>query len=485
MEGESMTTAAPDPRRWQALALVCVAFFMTVLDVSIVNVALPSIGKSLHFSATGLQWVITAYAITFGGFLLLGGRAGDILGRKRMFLIGVTIFTIASLVCGLAGSTTVLVAARAVQGFGAAIVSPSTLSIITTTFEEGPDRNKALGIWGAMGGSGAAAGVLFGGILVKYLGWEWIFFVNVPVGVLVLALTPSIVRESRAPDIGRNFDVIGASSVTGGLALLVYAISKAPVDGWGHTKTIVPLVVAAALIVFFVAWEARVKNPLMPLSIFRIRTLAGANTVGALLGASIFADFFLLTLYVQNVLHYSPLKTGITFLATAGTVVIVAGLAQWLSTRLGPKPVMVTGMVLNTIALVWYAQIPVHGTYAHDLVGGYVLFGFGLAFAFIPVSIAALAGVGPREAGLASGLLNTAQQVGGAIGVALATSVAVSHTTHLLQTGNSQAAALTSGYALAFWVIAGISAAGAVAALVLVKNEIPTVESAQSSPGLA
>jgi EmrB/QacA subfamily drug resistance transporter len=467
------TTAGPDPRRWQALALVCVAFFMTVLDVSIVNVALPSIGDSLHFSPTGLQWVITAYAITFGGFLLLGGRAGDILGRKRMFLIGVTIFTIASLVCGLAGSTTVLVAARAVQGFGAAIVSPSTLSIITTTFEEGPDRNKALGIWGAMGGSGAAAGVLFGGILVKYLGWEWIFFVNVPVGVLVLALTPGIVRESRAPDVGRNFDVVGACSVTGGLALLVYGISKAPVDGWGDATTIGLIAAAAALIGFFVFWETRVQNPLMPLSIFRIRTLAGANVVGLLLGASIFADFFLLTLYVQNVLHYSPLKTGITFLATAGTVVLVAGLAQWLSTKIGPKPVMVTGLALNTGALIWYAQIPVDGTYLNNLVGGYVMFGFGLAFAFIPVSIAALAGVGPREAGLASGLLNTSQQVGGAIGVAIATSVAVSHTTHLLQTGDSQPAALTGGYALAFWVIAGISAAGVVAALTLVKNEIP------------
>jgi EmrB/QacA subfamily drug resistance transporter len=363
-----------------------------------------------------------------------------------------------------------------VQGFGAAIVSPATLSIITTTFDEGAERNKALGIWGAMGGSGAAAGVLFGGILVKYLGWEWIFFVNVPVGALVLALTPGIVRESRAPDAGRSFDAVGASSVTGGLALLVYAISKAPVDGWSDTTTIVLLIAAAALIVFFVFWETRVQNPLMPLSIFRIRTLAGANAVGALLGASIFADFFLLTLYVQNVLGYSPLKTGITFLATAGTVVLVAGLAQWLSTRIGPKPVMVTGLALNTGALIWYAQIPVDGTYVHDLLGGYVMFGFGLVFAFIPVSIAALAGVGPREAGLASGLLNTAQQVGGAIGVAIASSVAVSHATHLLQTGESQAAAATGGYALAFWVIAGISAAGVVAALVLVKNEIPTVE---------
>jgi EmrB/QacA subfamily drug resistance transporter len=458
-----------DPRRWQALAIVCVAFFMTVLDVSIVNVALPSIGRSLHFSETGLQWVITAYAITFGGFLLLGGRAGDILGRKRMFMLGVAIFSAASLACGLASSTGVLVAARAVQGFGAAIVSPSTLSIITTTFEEGAERNKALGIWGAMGGSGAAAGVLFGGILTKYLGWEWIFFVNVPVGALVLLLAPRVVRESRAPE-RHGFDVIGASSVTAGLALLVYAISKAPVDGWSDATTIGLLIAAGALIAFFLVWESRVPGPLMPLSIFRIRTLAGANIVGVLLGASIFADFFLLTLYVQNVLHYSALKTGITFLATAGTTVVVAALSQWLTTKIGPRIVMAVGLALDTGGLIWYAQIPVHGTYVHDLLGGYLLFGFGLALAFIPVSIAALAGVGSQDAGLASGLLNTSQQVGGAIGVAVASSIAVSRATHLLHTGSSQAAALTSGYALAFWVVAGISAAGVVAALGLVRD---------------
>ncbi len=470
----------PDPRRWQALALVCVAFFMTVLDVSIVNVALPSIGRSLHFSETGLQWVITAYAITFGGFLLLGGRTADILGRKRIFLVGLVIFSAASLVCGLAGSTGVLIAARAVQGFGAAVVSPSTLSIITTTFEEGPERNKALGIWGAMGGSGAAAGVLFGGILTKYLGWEWIFFVNVPVGALVLALTPRIVRESRAPGERHGFDVVGASSVTAGLALLVYAISKAPVDGWGNGTTIALLIGAAALITFFLIWETRVEKPLMPLSIFRIRTLAGANVVGLLLGASIFADFFLLTLYVQNVLHFSALKTGITFLATAGTTVVVAALSQWLTTKIGPRIVMAIGLALNTGGLIWYTQISVHGTYVHDLLGGYLLFGFGLALAFIPVSIAALAGVGPREAGLASGLLNTSQQVGGAIGVAVASTVAITHATHLLRTGHSQAAALTSGYALAFWVVAGISAAGVVAALVLVRDaEVLEAEAAE------
>jgi len=460
----------PDPRRWQALAVVCVAFFMTVLDVSIVNVALPSIARSLHFSATGLQWVITAYAITFGGFLLLGGRTADILGRKRMFLVGVVVFSAASLVCGLATSTTMLVTARAVQGLGAAIVSPSTLSIITTAFEEGAERNKALGIWGAMGGSGAAAGVLFGGLLTKYAGWEWIFFVNVPVGALVLVVAPRVVRESRAPGERHGFDVVGAGSVTAGLALLVYAISKAPVDGWGDGLTIGLLIASAVLVAFFLVWESRVDGPLMPLSIFRIRTLAAANAVGVLLGASVFANFFLLTLYVQNVLHYSALKTGITFLATAGTTVVVAGLAQWLTTKVGPRIVMALGLALSTAGLVWYAQIPVHGTYVHDLLPGYLLVGFGLALSFIPVSVAALAGVGPRDAGLASGLLNTSQQVGGAIGVAVATSVAVSHATHLLRGGSSPAAALTSGYALAFWVVAGISAAAVVVALGFVRD---------------
>ena len=464
------TASAHAGRRWLVLAIVCVAYFMTVLDVSIVTVALPSISRALHFSASGLQWVITAYTITFGGFLLLGGRFADLLGRRLIFMTGLAVFTAASLVCGLAGSSSVLIAARAVQGVGAALVSPATLSIITTTFEEGADRNRALGIWGAMGGGGAAAGVLFGGILTRYLGWEWIFFVNIPVGAAVLAVTRPFVRESRAPGERQGFDVVGAATVTAGLALLVYAISKAPVDGWSNGKTIGLLIGAAALIAFFLVWESRVPRPLMPLSIFRIRTLAGANVVGVLLGASVFANFFLLTLYVQNVLHFSALKTGVTFLATAGTVVVVAALAQWLTTKIGPRIVMATGLALITGGLIWYAHIPVHGSYVHDLLGGYLLVGFGLALAFIPVSIAALAGVGPRDAGLASGLLNTSQQVGGAIGVAIASSVAVSHTTHLLRIGDSQAAALTGGYSLAFWVVAGISAAGVVAALTLVRD---------------
>ena len=467
---EAPETTIPDPRRWRALALICVAFFMTVLDVSIVNVALPSIGRSLHFSATGIQWVVTAYAITFGGFLLLGGRAADLLGRRRMFMAGLVLFSAASLVCGLATSTGMLVSARAVQGLGAAIISPATLSIITTTFDEGAERNKALGIWGAMGGSGAAAGVLFGGILTKYLGWEWIFFVNVPVGALVLVLTPGLVRESRAPGEHRGFDAIGAVSVTSGLALLVFGISKAPVDGWSSAQTIVSLIVAVALLLFFVAWERRVPDPLMPLQVFRIRMVAGANAAALLLGAVVFSNFLILTLYVQDVLHYTALRTGITFLATAGTVVLVAGLAQAVTTRLGPRPVLAVGLALLTGAMLWYAQIPVHGTYARDLLPGYLMVGFGLALSFIPVSIAALAGVGPREAGLASGLINTSQQVGGAIGVAIALTVATSHTKSLLRTGHAPAYALTKGYALAFWVVAGLAAAGVVLALALVRN---------------
>jgi EmrB/QacA subfamily drug resistance transporter len=474
---DTVSTHEPDPRRWQALTLVCVAFFMTVLDVSIVNVALPSIGRSLHFAQDSLQWVITAYAITFGGFLLLGGRAGDLLGRRRMFMVGLTLFSLASLACGLANSEGLLIGARAVQGLGAALISPATLAIITTTFEEGPERNKALGIWGAMGGSGAAAGVLFGGILTKYLGWEWIFFVNVPVGAFVLALTPAVVRESRAPLEHKKFDLIGAAAVTSGLTLLVYAISKAPDVGWATARTILLLLASAALLAGFVLREATAEDPLMPLRIFRIRTVTGANVVGLLLGANVFANFFLLTLYVQQVLHYSPLKTGVTFLATAGTTVVVAGPTQALVTRVGARFVMVAGLLLSTLGLLWYTQISVDGTYSKTLLPGYLLVGFGLALSFIPVSIAALAGVGPREAGLASGLINTSQQIGGAIGVAVASTIAATHASSLLSSGHSAPDALTSGYALAFWVIAAFSAASVVAAFLLVRDDELEVES--------
>jgi MFS family permease len=432
----------PDPRRWQALALVCVAFFMTILDVSIVNVALPSIKNSLHVSDNTLQWVIIAYTITFGGFLLLGGRAADLLGRRRLFMVGVTVFAAASLVCGLASTIGVLIAARAVQGIGAAIVSPATLSIITTTFEEGSERNKALGIWGAMGGSGAAAGVLFGGILTKYAGWEWIFFVNVPVGAIVLALTRPIVRESRIPGL-RGFDAGGAVTVTSSLALLVYAISKAPQVGWSSGRTIGLLIAAAVLFAAFLLF----------------------------LGAVVFSNFFLLTLYVQQVLGYSALKTGLTFLATAGTVIPVAGISQALVTRVGPRAVMTVGLVLLTGGMLWYTQIPTHGSFVTHLLPGYLLVGFGLAFSFIPMSIAALAGVPSDEAGLASGLINTTQQIGGALGVAIASTVAFTHEKTLLASGHSAASAATSGFALAFWVLAGIAAVSVVACIALVRGK--------------
>jgi EmrB/QacA subfamily drug resistance transporter len=468
----------PDPLRWKALAIVCAAFFMTVLDVSIVNVALPSIGKALNFSQDNLQWVITAYAITFGGFLLLGGRAADLLGRRRVFYVGVAVFTIASFFCGLAWSEGVLIGARAVQGLGAAIISPAALSIITTMFDEGAERNKALGIWGAIGGSGAAVGVLAGGLLTKYLGWEWIFFVNVPVGALALALAPRFVRESRS---GREStpDVGGAITVTGGLALLVYAVSNAPSHGWSSSWTISRLAIAVALLIAFLVIESRAKDPLMPFRIFRVSTVAGANVAGLLLGVVVFANFFILTLYVQNVLGWSALKTGLTFVATAGTAIVWAGAAQALVTRIGPKTVMAIGFVAMIAGMLWYTQIPVHASYWSDLLPGYLLVGFALPFCFIPVSIAALAGVEQHEAGLASGLINTAQQVGGAIGVAVTSSVSITHFNHLVKTGHSVPAAFTEGSQWAFWVTVGVSIVGLVATLVLVRPaELSTVESA-------
>jgi EmrB/QacA subfamily drug resistance transporter len=474
--------ADSDRYRWQALALVCVAFFMTVLDVSIVNVALPSITRSLHFSTTSLQWILTAYAITFGGFLLLGGRAGDLLGRRLMFMSGLALFAAASLTCGLATSPAMLITARAVEGLGAAIISPATLAIITTTFKEGAERNKALGIWGAMGGAGAAAGVLFGGLLTRYAGWEWIFFVNVPVGALVLAATPFRVRESRAAIETRHFDFIGAAASTCGVALLVYAVSRAPAVGWSSAQTVGILIGSVAVLAFFVAWETREKAPLMPLSVFRIRSVSSANAVAILLGATVFGNFFLLTLYVQDVLHFSALRTGLTFLATAGTTVVVAGIAQAATTRLGARPVLTAGMTLLVGGMIWYAQIPVHGVFVSDLLGGYLLVGVGLALAFVSVSIAALSGVGPKVAGLASGLINTSQQVGGAIGVAVTSSVAVSRADGLLASGHSVADAFTRGYALGFWVIAGVGAAGLALSLLTIprrvaQSVVPTIPS--------
>jgi EmrB/QacA subfamily drug resistance transporter len=462
---------ASHPHRWRILAVVATAFFMTILDVSIVNVALPTIGKDLAFSQENLQWVITAYTIAFGGFLLLGGRAADLLGRRRVFMFGVALFTIASLVCGLSTSEGMLIASRAVQGLGGAIISPAALSIVMTSFDEGAERNKALGVWGALGGSGAAVGVLAGGVLTEKAGWEWIFWVNVPVGAAVLLLTPAIVPESFRQTTRRRYDPLGAISVTAGLALLVYGISQAPEVGWATARTIGVLIASAALLVAFLVIERTVQEPLMPFRIFRVRTVAGANVVGALLGAVIFSNFFLLTLYVQNVLGFSALKTGFTFVATAGTAVISAGVAQALTTRFGAKPIMTIGLILLTAGMVWYSQIPVDGSYASDLLPGYLMVGVGIAFAFVPVTIAALAGVVEREAGLASGLLNTSQQIGGAIGVAVASTVFTSRFDSLVGEGKAVPVALTGGYRWAFWALVVFGVAAVIAAVTLIRRE--------------
>jgi EmrB/QacA subfamily drug resistance transporter len=467
-----LARTGPDPRRWWALALLCSAYFMVILDVSIVNVALPSIQEDLHFSPDDLQWVLSAYALTFGGFLLLGGRVADVLGRRVVFMSGVALFTLASLACGLSGSEGMLIGARAVQGLGAAILSPAALSIITTTFEEGSERNKALGIWGAMGGSGAAVGVLLGGILTKALGWEWIFFVNVPVGAAVLLTTRSIVKESRAGSATRHFDALGAVLITSALSLLVFALTQANRVGWGSAQTIGILIASAALHIAFIAVEHRSQAPLVPLGIFtRLRTLTGANVVSFLVGGLTFAMFFMLSLYMQQVLGLSALQTGAGYLAVALTAIVSAGVAQALVTKVGVKPVMIAGVTLMGLGNVWFTQVSADGSYAVDLLPGFLAIGVGLGFSFVPMSIAALAGVAPQEAGLASGLFNTSQQIGGALGVALFSTVATNRTSDLLAEGESRAAALTSGFTLAFWVAVGFAVLALIATLTMIHRE--------------
>jgi EmrB/QacA subfamily drug resistance transporter len=470
--------AGLDPNRWRALAIVGAAFVMTVLDISIVNVALPTIGEELQFSQENLQWVVTAYAITFGGFLLLGGRAADLLGRRVVFLVGVVIFVAASLLCGLAESEGFLIAMRAVQGVGGAIIAPAALSIVSTAFPEGAERNKALGVWGALGGSGAALGVILGGFLTKYLGWEWIFWVNVPIGAAVLALTPFFVRESRVEVAKRRYDPLGAFAITGSIVLLVYAISEAPEAGWGSAQTILLLVASAALVGVFVLIESRVEAPLMPLAIWRLRTVTTANIVGVVVGAVMFSTFFLLTLYAQQVIGYSALQTGIAMLATAITAVISAGIAEALVTRTGPKWVMVAGLLCMGFGLVWFAQLPVDGSYVTNLVGPLVLIGLGTGFSFVPISILALSGVAERDTGLASGLMNTTQQVGGAVGLAVAATLFAerfaSKSETLIAGGmpppQAIPEAMVAGFSLAYWVLAVIAFVGVVLTFLLLRG---------------
>ena len=452
-----MTSTSSDINRWRAFALLAVSFFMTIIDLTIVNVSLPTIGRDLHFSATSLQWVVTAYALTFGGFMLLGGRAADLLGRRRILMVGLSLFTAASLGAALSNGETSLIAARAVQGLGAAMMLPAALSIVMNMFAEGAERNKALGIWGGLGAGGATVGVIAGGLLTRYAGWQYIFYLNVPIGAAALVLAPRIVPDSRLATTRRRFDALGAIAGTSGLVLLVDAIAQAPQYGWGATRTVALLAASAALLVAFVVIEARAEEPVLPLSIFRLRTLAGANVAGLLLGGSFFAFIFVGTLYMQQVLHYSALQTGLAWLAASLTSVALAGISQALVTRGGAKVVMAIGMTLIGAGVLWATQVPVHGHFLANLAGPFVVAGAGTAFAFIPISIAALAGVSEHHAGLASGLLNTSQQLGGAIGIAIASSLAASHTQTLVHAGNSAPAALTGGFQQALWVLGVIA----------------------------
>ena len=451
------TESSTEVHRWRAFAVLAVSYFMTIVDLTIVNVALPTIGRKLHFSESNLQWVVTAYGLTFGGFLLLGGRAADLLGRRRIMMVGLGLFTAASLGAGLATSAGFLIAMRALQGLGAAVVLPAALSIATNMFSEGADRNKALGAWGAIGGSAATVGLILGGLVTRYVGWQYIFFLNVPVGAVALLLARRIVPESRLVGVRRRFDPLGAVTVTGALLALVYAIANAPQVGWSATRTVALLAASAVLLAAFLVVESRVKAPLMPLRIFRMRTVAAANAVGLLLGGSFFGFVFVGTLYMQQVLGYSALQTGVAWLATSLTSVALAGLSQKLVTRISPGPVMAVGMALIGGGILWATQVPVHGHFWASLAGPFFVAGAGGAFSFIPISIGGLTGVAEREAGLASGLLNTSQQLGGAIGVAIASTVAATHLKTLLADGHARSAALTGGFQWAFWVCGAIA----------------------------
>jgi EmrB/QacA subfamily drug resistance transporter len=455
----------------QALALLAMAQFVVVLDASIVNVALPSIGRDLEFAQDDLSWVVNAYTLVFGGFLLLGGRLADLLGRRRMFVYGMWLFAVASLAGGFAQSDVVLVAARAVQGLGAALISPAALSILTTTFAEGSERNKALAVWGAVAGSGGAVGVLLGGMLTEWAGWEWVLFVNVPIGIVAALVAPRVLLESRDAS-SPSFDIAGAVSVTAGLALLVYTLVDANDAGWGSTQTLVLGAVSLALLAAFALIELRRRYPLMPFSIFRLRTLRGANVIGLLLGMSLFSMFFFISLYMQQVLDYDPLTAGLAYLPLAGLIIVSAGGASQLVSRLGFKPVLIIGLLFTAGGLFWFSQVSAPGgSYVGDVLFPSMLAAVGLGLSFVPVTIGSVTGTKPDEAGLASGLINTSQQVGGALGLALLVAIANGRTTDVFASGErNPAVALTEGFQDAFLVGGGMALLAALLATVLISS---------------
>ncbi len=446
---------------WLSVAIVCLAQLMVVLDATVVNVALPSIQHGLKMSQANLQWVVNAYTLTFGGFLLLGGRLSDLFGRRRLFFIGVSLFSVASLIDGLSSSSGMLVGARALQGIGAALVSPATLAIVNTTFPDGDDQRKALSLWAALSAGGAAAGLLLGGVLTQALSWPWIFFVNVPIGVAAVALAVRFVPGGRIETHERGADILGAAAITGGLALLIYAIVGTQTYGWGSPRTLTLGVVALVLIAAFVGIEARVRAPLVRLAIFRTRALAVGDGAMFFLGAGLFANFYFGTLYLQEILHFSPIATGFAFLPVAVLIGAAAGISQRLVPLYGVRAVAVAGMALAAGGLALMVRVSVHGTYLGTLLPAFVLLAVGLGLSFVPATLIGVSSVHGDDAGLASGLFNTAQQVGGALGLAVLATLAASRTSSLISalghhvTKHAAAGATVSGYRIAFLVAAG------------------------------
>ncbi len=471
--------ASPTSNRWLVLVIACLAQFMVVLDATVVNVALPSIQRGLHFSASNLAWVVNAYTLIFGGFLMLGGRAADLLGRKRLFAAGVALFSLASLLNGLAQSSTMLIVGRGLQGLGAALLSPAALSIINTTFTETSERTKALGVWSAIAAGGGAVGLLLGGVLTDLASWPWIFIVNVPVGAAALALTLRYVPESRAHMQHRTFDLAGALTVTTGLVVLVFAIVKSQAYGWGSARTIGLLAGGVALLALFTAIEARSPAPLMRLSIFRVRTLSVADGVMLLVASGLFGMFFFASLYVQEILGYSPLRAGLAFLPVTAGIVVGAGVAQQLIRRVGVRNVSVIGIAMATAGMAVLTQLPVHGSYAGDLLPGLVPMSIGMGLTFVPITLLGTGGVSGDDAGLASGLFNTAQQVGGSLGLAILSTLAASQTGSLLHSvgGAGELAARVSGYHVAFAAATiMLGAGGLIMALALRPRHVRAIE---------
>ncbi len=471
---------------WVVLVLICLAQFMVILDATIVNVALPSIQKDLDLSEANLQWIINGYTLVFGGFLLLGGRLGDLLGRKRLFLIGLVIFTVASLLNGLAVNEGMLIGSRALQGLGAALISPAALSIISTTFAEGKERARALGVWAAIAIGGSAVGLILGGVLTQSFSWPWIFFVNVPVGIVAFVLSLRLVPESRDENAHGSYDIAGAVTVTGGLMALVYAIVKAETDGWTSATTIAFFALAIGLLGSFVLIELRAKAPLVRLSIFRTRSLSTANVVMFLVASGMFAMFFFNTLYIQRVLGYGPLKAGLAFLPFTAGIMVSAGIASQFAPRIGVRPIAAAGMILTVIGMGLLTQLPVDGTYAADVLPSILLSSLGMGAVFMPLTLVATTGLEDEDQGLASGLFNTSQQIGGALGLAILSTIAASRTS--AAGGADDAAALVRGFHWAFAGGALFVLAGLVVMVALLRSRHVArieAEAAEGEPALA